>query len=159
MRTGLGQVQGTTICECKNKRIWKAIEVFPFFKKVDYVLLQCSVDHLVFDGLYVVVCRRGQPFPCKCCKFSLLVTCHFGIMGASTTHIQVVFQLMNIKGHRSRYYAQHTKGSELCTTSVNIQMSTVIDGRNFRMDRVRIVCTDNGGDLFMGDFEWMEETN
>ena len=71
----------------------------------------------------------------------------------------VVFQLMNIKGHRNRYHAQHTNRSELCTTSNIIQMSTVIDGRSFRMDRVRIVCTDNGGDLFMGDFEWMEETN
>ena len=69
------------------------------------------------------------------------------------------FQLMNIKGHRSRCYVQHTSGNELCTTSSNIQMSTVFDGRNFRMDRVRIVCTDIGGDLFMGDFEWMEETN
>lgn len=38
-------------------------------------------------------------------------------------------------------------------------MSTVFDGRNFRMDRVRIVCTNNGGDLFMDDFEWVEETN
>ena len=38
-------------------------------------------------------------------------------------------------------------------------MSTDFDGGNFRMDRVRIVCTDNGGDLFVGDFEWMEETN
>lgn len=65
---------------------------------------------------------------------------------------------MNIKGHRSRYYAQYTNGRELCTTSVNIQMSTIFDGRNFRMDRIRIVCTDNGGDLFMGDFEWVEET-
>ena len=68
---------------------------------------------------------------------------------------------MNIKGHRSRCYVQYTtrSGNELCTTSGNIQMSTVFDGRNFRMDRVRIVCTDIGGDLFMGDFEWMEETN
>ena len=71
----------------------------------------------------------------------------------------VVFQLMNIKGHRSRYYAQHKKGSELRTTSGIIQMSTVFNSRSFRMDRVRIVCTDNGGNLFMGDFEWMEEKN
>ena len=66
---------------------------------------------------------------------------------------------MNIKGHRSRYYAQHKKGSELRTTSGIIQMSTVFNSRSFRMDRVRIVCTDNGGNLFMGDFEWMEEKN
>ena len=117
------------------------------------------MDRLVFDDLYVVVCRRGQPFPCQCGKFSLLVTCHFSIMGASSIRIRVVFQLMNMKGHRSRYYAQHTNGSELCTTSSNIQMSTVIDGRSFRMDRVWILFTDYGGDLFMGGFEWMEETN
>jgi hypothetical protein len=139
----------------------KRFEIFPVFKKVDYVLLQCSVDNLVFDDLYVVVCGRGQPFPCKCGKFSLLVTCYFGIMGASTIHGMFgwYFVLMSIEGHRCRYYAQHAHGNELCTTSNDIQMSTVFDGRSFRMDRVRVMCTDDGGDLFMDDFQWVEETN
>ena len=81
-------------------------------------------------------------------------------MGASASHIYGrYFQLMDIKGRRSRFYAQHTNGRGLCTTSDNLQMSTVFDGRSLRMGRVRNLCADNGSDLFMGDFEWMEETN
>ena len=31
---GLGQVQDITLCECKNRRIWKAIELFLLLKRL-----------------------------------------------------------------------------------------------------------------------------
>ena len=36
-------------------------------------------------------------------------------------------------------------------------MQTIVDGGSLGMDRVRIMCSDNGGDLFMGDFQWETE--
>lgn len=159
MRTGLGQVQGITLCECKNNRIWKAIEVFLLLKRLIMFCFNAAWT-ILFSTTYMLWYVDGASH-----FLANVASSVFWLLATSALWVRpplvfmVVFQLMNIKGHRSRYYAQHTNGSELCTTSSNIQMSTVSDGRSFRMDRVRILFTDNGGDLFMGGFEWMEETN
>ena len=159
MRTGLGQVQGITLCECKNKRTWKAIEVFLFLKRLIMFCFNAAWT-ILFSTTYMLWYVDGASH-----FLANVASSVFWLLATSALWVRppfifrVVFQLRNIKGHRNRFYAHHANGRELCTTSGNFQMSTVFDGRSFRMDRVRIVCTDNGGDLFMDDFEWMEETN
>ena len=157
---GLGQVQDITLCECKNRRIWKAIELFLLLKRLIMFCFNAAWT-VLFSTTYMLWYVDGAShFLANVASsvFWLLATSALWVR--SPFILMAVFQLMNIiKGNCSRFYAQRTNGRELCTTSDNIQMSTVFDGRSFRMDRVWIVCTDNGGDLFMGDFEWMAETD
>ena len=111
---------------------------------------------LICCGMWTGLAISSQMWQVQ--SFGYLLLRHYGCVHHSW-HVWLVFHLMSIEGHRCRYYAQHANGNELCTTSNDIQMSTVFDGRSFRMDRVRIMCTDDGGDLFMDDFQWVEETN